>query len=292
MRQQLKLISISMWLTGALAWPGFALASPVTVDAGSFEATYDTQSFSAGWDVSSSYASVDGWDLRSSQFQVSTGSNRLRIDFVELPPHPVDPQTDNRTGPVTLLAASSAGYYDGHAHLNLPLSLRADVPGDTAYRISLGLSMSGSAYTPFVLPGVFPTPILSQVSGGLSTGYDQSEVALMPVLLTVPPSGMSPATEMVFSQSVSPSDEITSISGVFAARGGYVKGVTAPWISARIEYVEIEALSAAELGTVSVVPELAAGQSMGLGLMATVALAWLRRTGRRIGRTRGRRLSR
>jgi hypothetical protein len=97
---------------------------------------------------------------------------------------------------------------------------------------------------------------------------------------------------MVFSQSVSPSDEITSISGVFAARGGYVKGVTAPWISARIEYVEIEALSAAELGTVSVVPELAAGQSMGLGLMATVALAWLRRTGRRIGRTRGRRLSR
>jgi hypothetical protein len=219
MRRQFTIIG--MFITAALACPGLSQATPITLDAGSFTATYHPQAFSGGWSVGSSFASVDGWDLQSSQFQVSTGSNRLRIDFVELPPHAPDPSLDNRTGAVTQLSVSSAGHYDGKAQLKLPVTLRADAEDETAYRISLGMSVSGSAYTPFVLPGVFTTPILSQVSGSLSTGYGNAETSTTPLLVTVP------ATEMVFSQYVAPGDAVTAISGVFAARGGYVKGVTA-----------------------------------------------------------------
>jgi hypothetical protein len=194
-----------------------------------------------------------------------------------LPPHAPDPRLDNRTGAVTQLSVSSAGHYDGKAQLNLPLTLQADAGGETAYRISLGMSVSGSAYTPFVLPGVFTTPILSQVSGSLSTGYGNAETSTTPLLVTVPASGISPATEMVFSQYVAPGDAVTAISGVFAARGGYVKGVTAPSVTATIEYVEIEAMSIADFNSVSAVPDLDTGKSMGLGLLATSLMCWFRR---------------
>ena len=238
-------------LAALLAMPLMAQAAAVTVDAGNFNATYDTSAFTAGRSISSNIGQgIDGYAFNPAQFQVSTGQNSLRIDFVELPAG----IPSYYHGADTLLSATGLASLKNKLSLALPLTLTADLPDTTAYRITIGTYLSGTPYTPF------SETSLSGANGNVSiTNAEGATSTLIPITATVPTQGITTPIKTVYTGLIGPDFDLTAITGSVNVTGAYTKpccGVTATF---GIDYIQIEAISA--------VPEPGTYALMGLGLV-------------------------
>jgi hypothetical protein len=241
--------------------PLMAQASPVTVDAGNFTATYDTSAFSSYW----SAGSYDGYTLQPSQYQVSTGANSLRIDLVALP---AGTSAGGHQGASTLLYATGTGFYASNLALNLPLTLAADAAGTTAYRITIGTHLSGLPYE--LNPLASASNNGSQVTGSLSaTSVSEGTASLMAVSATVPPEGIATPIQTIYSGQVGAGFDLSSITGSFRAYGARY-GASNGTATFGIDYIQIDAI------TVAAVPEPGTYVLMGLGLVG-IAVARRRR---------------
>jgi hypothetical protein len=232
-------------VTCLLLTPFLAHATAVTVDAGSFTATYDTSAFSASWVAYLSNYPVEGYDLAASQFVVSTGPDTLRIDIVQLPPG----SNSFHQGADTLLSASGG---TGKLSFNLPMTLSATLPASTAYEVTIGTHVSGSAYTPFENSESSAQGIVT-IAGTGNTPDAQLEVKSI-----VDPSGISTPVVNLYSSLFGPNADLSAISGLINVEGAYTKPCCAD-IRFGIDYLEIKAIST--------VPEPGTFASMGLGLV-------------------------
>jgi hypothetical protein len=229
--------------------PLWAHATAVTVDVGSFIATYDTATFSAGRAISSASGSgIDGYSLAASQFKVSTGADSLRIDFVELPPG----SNSYYQGADTLLFVSGSIMTINQLTFNLPMTLRAALPALTAYEVTIGTHLSGSAYTQW-------QSSTSDAEGQVTIlGTGAIPATQIAVNESVGPSGLTPAVATQYSGLFGTNDDLSAISGSFKVAGAYSKPCCSAGIRLDIDYVEIKAIST--------VPEPGTFALMGLGL--------------------------
>jgi hypothetical protein len=245
MQHKRKLVCASFALAVSVAQ-----ALPMTVDVGSFSATYDVDRFEASWQALIYEGAIAEWTLQPAQYQVTTGADSFRVQFIEDPNLPPGPSPAN-----TLLRIGAGGDNFGSGSLDLPLTLQA--PTGTRFTVSMGLDYIGSGYGPPPV-NVSPNPIPSTFAGTLSVTTGGQSVPLIPFKFTVPPEGQS-LTSVVLSGELPEAASLTSIVGDFSAHQGEHRG-TAPTILGTIRYVEVEAVSA--------VPEPSIALMFAIGLLS------------------------
>ncbi|MGC4061868.1 MAG: PEP-CTERM sorting domain-containing protein [Aquabacterium sp.] len=242
-------------LMSAALLPLLAQAASVTVDAGHFAATYDTAAFSSGWGA----GQYDGYNQQASQYLVTTGPDSLRIDIAQLPPG----TNSYHQGESTLLYATGAANYIASVYFRLPLTLAADAPDTTAYRVTIGTHLSGTGYTPF-------NGSSSYVTGSLTaTDASATTFTLAPVDASVPSTGIATPAAMTYSGVIGAGTSLASIDGAFKLYGAYSKPCCGSSLTFGIDYIQIDALTVS-----SSVPEPGSLALMGLGL---AGLGWARR---------------
>lgn len=240
--------------------PLWAHATAVTVDAGSFTATYDTATFFAGRAFTSNTGQgIDGYNLAASQYAVSTGTDSLRIDFVELPPG----TNSYYQGADTLLYLTGTANTVNKLSFNLPMTLSASLPATTAYEVTIGTHVSGSGYTQF-------SNSTSYVQGSVTiSGTDNVSATQVAVNATVGPDGVLTPVAGLYSGVFGPNVDLSAITGSFNVVGAYSKPCCGANITFGIDYLEIKAIST--------VPEPGTYAFMGLGLVG-IALSRRRQT--------------
>lgn len=213
-----------------------AQASATQVDAGSFVASYDTSTFSAGYGVFNSQQQFMGSAMLSaSQFNVSATQDTLRITLNGNDPFPV-----KSGAPVTT-----------YVSVDLPIDLHSKPGQDVVYEVTLGTTFSsygwGSVTGDFkaTLLGGSPQTLASLNLVGASDGLNPTQLNQTGGTLQIP------------SQ-----QSLSLINGYFTLHAGAPRWQDAT-TTFGINYIEIHAVAVPEPGALSL---------MGLGLMGVAAM--------------------
>lgn len=221
-------------------WAGTPVsAAPVTVDAGAFQATYDTSRFLGGYGVFQLNQFIAAETSPSSAFSVTTGADSLVVSL----------GADAVKGLIS-------PYYRYEGTFSLPLTLLADRPADTLFQIEVSTTLSG------VAPQQAIAPITGTLSAKDSTG---AATTLAQLNLIYPLSGATPPLTSVLKGTFSAAQGLSELRLNLTLPGGFTPR-TSPAPTLSVNSFTIKAVSA--------VPEPAQAGLFALGM---VALGLMRR---------------
>jgi hypothetical protein len=248
-------------LGSALLASQMAHATATTLDAGNFNASFDTSAFQISYVFANSSTSVDGWGLQASQYKVSAGNDSLRIDFTPLPSG-APGANPSHYGDTSMPAVNVSAYYDANFGLNLPLSLQADDAANTAYRITFGTTLGSSTYGFGGYTGINGEGFYADghVFGSLTaTAAGQAATELAPLNLAT--SHLGTTTSYPLGGTLNPGFELAALGGSFKVTGPYSKPCCGALTKFSLDYIQIDAIRA-----VPGVPEPGTYALMALGL--------------------------